>query len=86
MLERRERGRGSACCPREGRTRLGTPWLLPGFKLKPRRMLAVPLGSGFGDVPLLVITTKSKSIWTQKPCSNSFELWREKERIVFVRL
>lgn len=66
--------------------RKGAPWLLAGFKLKPRRMLPVPLGSGIGDVPLLVITTKTKYIWTLKPCSNSFVLWREKKQIMFVRL
>lgn len=79
MLERREEGQRAVL----GK---GAPWLLAGFKLKPCRMLAVPLGSGTGDVPLLVITTKSKYIWTRKPCSNSFALWQEKERIVFVRL
>lgn len=67
-----------ACCPREGRTQLGAPWLPAGFKLKPCRMLAVHLGFGIDVVSLLVIIMKNKYIWTQKPCTNSFALWREK--------
>lgn len=74
----KERGRALAHCPREGRTQPGAPWLPAGFKLKPCRMLAGHLGSGIDDVPLLVIITKNKYIWTRKPCTKSFALWREK--------